>query len=109
MERPASPRCGGHTLEPQFIVPALGVSPEDELGRAEMRALLREAVGHLPAKEREVIEGHYFAGYAIKQMAARTGLTESGVTRMLKRAVQRMSAELQRRRLVSGPKKRPKA
>jgi RNA polymerase sigma factor FliA len=74
----------------------LSASPEDLVANAERHALLRKVVGRLPDRERKVVEGYYFGGQTLNEIAAGAGATESWASRVLSRAVETIHRELRR-------------
>jgi len=107
-EMPEAPERAGLHPEPDRLSD-LSVSPEERLAQAEVRALIQDALGHLPDKEREAVEAYYFFGCGLKQIAINAGMTESGVSRMLTRSVEKLDAELKRCGIESQAKRSPRA
>lgn len=69
--------------------------PADEsAGRAQMARRLRRAMSRLPAKERELLEGHYFAGDNLCDAGARVGVSKSWASRLHARAIDNLRQEL---------------
>jgi RNA polymerase sigma factor (sigma-70 family) len=59
-----------------------------------MASTLRDAVGELPANERQAIELAYFGGYTYRETAALLGEPEGTVKSRIKSALRRMQANL---------------
>ncbi|MFO0617829.1 MAG: sigma-70 family RNA polymerase sigma factor [Polyangiaceae bacterium] len=62
-------------------------TPENDLIRARARAALTAALTHLPARERALIEGHYFRGERFDEMAEGLKISKSRVSRLHTRAL----------------------
>jgi RNA polymerase sigma-70 factor, ECF subfamily len=67
---------------------------EQEVMRLSMASTLREAVGELPANERQAIELAYFGGYTYRETAALLGEPEGTVKSRIKSALRRMHENL---------------
>lgn len=59
------------------------VKPDDEAAR--LKALLSETLAELSPEERQLVEGKYLDGAAVKDLSADTGLTEKAVESRLLR------------------------
>jgi RNA polymerase sigma factor for flagellar operon FliA len=62
-------------------------TPDEEAESAEERARVREALGKLPKKERQLIELYYFADMNLDSAGAKLGLSKSWASRLHARAV----------------------
>ncbi len=71
-------------------------SPEDALGRAELVALVREALDDLPHQEAELVRRHYLEGERFDHVARDLGLSKSWASRLHTRALQRLTKRLGR-------------
>jgi RNA polymerase sigma factor (sigma-70 family) len=87
---------GGVMLELDDLLPSPEAGPEEEAARAALLEALEQAIGELPAEQREVFIGHELEGRSFKQMAAAAGV---GVNTLLARkryAVLRLRERLRR-------------
>lgn len=71
-----------------------GGAPLDWLVRDERAALVRAALDRLPPREAEILLLKYVEGWNYREIAGRTGLTESAVEARLHRARARLRGEL---------------
>jgi len=69
-------------------------SPEEALGRAELLAVVREAIGSLPHEEAELVRRHYLEDERFDRVAADLGLSKSWASRLHTRAIQRLATKL---------------
>jgi RNA polymerase sigma-B factor len=71
---------------------SLDAAPElvDPLGAAQERLALDDALRSLPAREREVLRLRFVEDLSQAQIAARTGLSQTHVSRTLRGALQRL-------------------
>lgn len=67
---------------------------EESLEEREMRMVLREAIGHLSALQREVLAYHYFKGYSYEETADLLDLRVGTVRSRLQKARIRLKKEL---------------
>jgi RNA polymerase sigma factor (sigma-70 family) len=65
-----------------------GLSPEEECGRAEMNARVREVVARLPERQRALVERVYFAGMTIEEASAAEGIHKSWGSRLHAQAME---------------------
>jgi RNA polymerase sigma-70 factor (ECF subfamily) len=76
----------------------LGLSPSrdllDGLLHRERRALVREALGRLPARDAEILLLKHTEDWSYRELAAHLGVSESAVQARLHRARQRLRAEM---------------
>ena len=78
------------------LLPSPDAGPEEEHARAVLLETLEQAIGELPAEQRDVFIGHELEGRSFKEMAAATGV---GVNTLLSRkryAVLRLRERLRR-------------
>jgi RNA polymerase sigma-B factor len=61
---------------------------------AEDRADLRPALAKLPPRERTILALRFFEGLTQTQIAARVGLSQMQVSRLLARSLERIRADL---------------
>lgn len=69
-------------------------SPEEALGRAELLAVVREAIGTLPHEEAELVRRHYLEDERFDRVASDLGLSKSWASRLHTRAIQRLANKL---------------
>jgi RNA polymerase sigma factor for flagellar operon FliA len=70
------------------------VSPEEAVSRAELIAVVREAIAELPHEEAELVRRHYLEGERFDHVAAELGLSKSWASRLHTRAVGRLTKRL---------------
>jgi RNA polymerase sigma-B factor len=68
---------------------------DPELGRAETRAMLGDAAEALSARDREVLRLRFVEDLTQTQIAARVGVSQMQVSRIIRRALARLRDELQ--------------
>jgi RNA polymerase sigma-70 factor, ECF subfamily len=73
---------------------AVGYDLEREVMRKSLADTVREAVGGLPANERQAIELAYFGGYTYRETAALLGEPEGTVKSRIKSALTRLQSTL---------------
>lgn len=69
-------------------------SPEDMSQAARVARVVRAAVAQLPCRDRAVVEGYFFEGQSLKDLAGRFGVTESRVSQIITRSKGRLREEL---------------
>jgi RNA polymerase sigma factor for flagellar operon FliA len=69
-------------------------SPEEALGRAELLAVVREAIDSLPREEAELVRRHYLEDERFDRVATDLGLSKSWASRLHTRAIQRLATKL---------------
>jgi len=79
-------------------------SPEAEMLYEELRAKVRRAVRELPAAEREVVTLYDYGGWTMEAIARRIGRTESRVSQIHARAIERLQRRFAERLDGSVPK-----
>jgi RNA polymerase sigma factor for flagellar operon FliA len=67
---------------------------EEALGRAELVALVKDAIAELPAQEEALVRRHYLEGERFDHVAAELGLSKSWASRLHTRAIKRLSDKL---------------
>jgi len=77
-----------------------GPGPEEELERRLFTAALWEAVAALPEVDRALVEGYYFEGEKLRDLAKRLGLTAGGAKTRLCRARKSLKATLEKEGLT---------
>jgi RNA polymerase sigma factor (sigma-70 family) len=75
--------------------------PWRDFSRAMVRQSVNEAMVRLTARERVVLTMAYFAGFSNEEIAQELGMTVRGVQRSLRRALDRLSAALERGRRIA--------
>ncbi|HTJ00383.1 MAG TPA: sigma-70 family RNA polymerase sigma factor [Dongiaceae bacterium] len=68
-----------------------------EHNETPLHTLLEECLGTLPAADRDLVEGKYLDGAAVRELAAGTGLTEKAVESRLHRLRQQLRASLRQK------------
>jgi RNA polymerase sigma factor for flagellar operon FliA len=69
-------------------------TPEEALGRAELKQLVVHALDDLPDDERALVRRHYLEGERFDQVAASLGLSKSWGSRLHRRAIARLTKRL---------------
>lgn len=75
--------------------------PWRDFSRAMVRQSVNEAMGRLTSRERVVVTMAYFAGFSNQEIAKELGMTDRGVQRSLRRALDRLSSALERGRRIA--------
>jgi RNA polymerase sigma factor for flagellar operon FliA len=75
-------------------------SAEDQLARAELVSIVREAVERQPEAERHLLKRHYFDGVQFDEAAKELGLSKSWASRIHARAIESLAKEMRRRRVA---------
>src|SRR6185503_13445075 len=68
--------------------------PEVQTAEAELRALMRSAIGELPEQESELVRRHYLEGERFDLVAKELGLSKSWASRLHTRAIGRLTKRL---------------
>lgn len=71
--------------------------PESALERAQLLALIRVGLSSLDAHEAELVRRHYFEEERLEEVAKSLGITASWASRLLARAVARLTRHMRRR------------
>jgi RNA polymerase sigma factor for flagellar operon FliA len=69
-------------------------SPIERMLRKERQETIHRALRQLPKRNREVLEGYYFQDLSLKQIGRRMGISESRVSRIHAKALEKMRAVL---------------
>lgn len=81
-----APRSEG---EGDTVGEAMG-GEDEELVRAEQRALLAPMLAHLPMRQRQIVHLRFFEGLTQSEIARRLGISQMQVSRLLSRSVAQM-------------------
>ncbi len=84
----------GFSDEGERVPVSVDENAEDALGRAELLAVVREAIGELPAEEQALVRRHYLEGERFDHVAAELGLSKSWASRLHTRAIKRLTEKL---------------
>src|SRR5688572_23128193 len=82
------------SLELEDLLPSPGAGPEAEYARAMLFETLEQAIGELPAEQRDVFIGHELEGRSFKEMAAATGVSVNTLLSRKRYAVLRLRERL---------------
>jgi RNA polymerase sigma-70 factor, ECF subfamily len=77
-----------------IFVQGPGSQDQSATEESELHTLMKEALAALPLEERELIEGKHLLGETVREISARTGLTEKAVEARLGRLRQRLRHRL---------------
>ncbi len=80
------------SIVPEALSDAEAAAPGERLEQQELAAMIREAVGSLPAILREVISLYYFEGYSVEDAARFLGVPVGTLKRRLHDGRQRLQA-----------------
>lgn len=69
------------------LAPAPARTPEEEMSRAEIAHVTRRAVEALPARERALVERHYYGGEQFDVIAVDLGISKSWACRLHEKAM----------------------
>ena len=84
----------GYSDEGERVPVTTADNAEDALGRAELLAVVRSAIGELPAEEQALVRRHYLGGERFDHVAAELGLSKSWASRLHTRAIKRLTEKL---------------
>jgi RNA polymerase sigma factor FliA len=71
-----------------------GKSPDQQLAFKQQKAELKKALQQLPAKERQLLEYHYYEDLTLEQAASRLGLSKSWASRLHAKAILKLQNKL---------------
>jgi len=96
---------GAHERQELELQPALTAvgqrsDPWREVSLSLERSAVREAMGNLPAEQRQAVELAYFAGYSQREIADMTRVPLSTIKGRMRLALEKLSSYLQGRGLV---------
>jgi RNA polymerase sigma factor for flagellar operon FliA len=77
-------------------------SPMDRMLRKERKETIHRALKQLPTRNREVLRGYYFQELSLKQIGRRMGISESRVSRIHAKGLEKMRAVLNALRSTNG-------
>jgi RNA polymerase sigma-B factor len=77
-------------------------SVDDELARVEDRAVVREMVASLPARERRIVYLRFFEGLTQAEIADRVGVSQMHVSRLLTRSLEALGHQITQLRELEG-------
>jgi RNA polymerase sigma factor (sigma-70 family) len=80
--RARRPEVSGERLELDDVLPSPDAGPEEEYARGVLLEALEQAIGELPAEQRDVFIAHELEGRSFKEIATATGV---GVNTLLSR------------------------
>jgi RNA polymerase sigma factor FliA len=84
----------GRGEEGELVGIAVADDPEAQTADAEVRALVRRAIGDLPDQESELVRRHYLEGERFDLVAKDLGLSKSWASRLHTRAIGRLTKRL---------------
>jgi RNA polymerase sigma factor FliA len=84
----------GFSDEGERVPVSTADNAEDALGRAELLAVVKSAIGELPAEEQALVRRHYLEGERFDHVAAELGLSKSWASRLHTRAIKRLTEKL---------------
>jgi RNA polymerase sigma-B factor len=79
---------------PQSLAELLMASENEEMERWQKRQLLEEAMSVLDERERKIVQMRFYDDLTQQQIAKRLGISQMHVSRLLRRALQKMQAYL---------------
>ena len=94
LDQPAGTDDAHATCLAETIPDLQAEEPGAPLGRAETLAELRAAYVDLPSRERRILSLYYYEGLNLKQIGEVLGITESRVSQVRSRALQRLRERL---------------
>jgi RNA polymerase sigma factor (sigma-70 family) len=80
--RARRPLVSAERLELDDVLPSPDAGPEEEYARGVLLEALEQAIGELPAEQRDVFIAHELEGHSFKEISAATGV---GVNTLLSR------------------------
>ncbi len=87
------PTSGGDDGPGQSVAARLG-EPDAGFHQLEVSMAVRSLIERLPEREREIIELRFFHGLKQQEIAERVGMSQMHVSRLLRRALDRMRVHL---------------
>jgi RNA polymerase sigma factor (sigma-70 family) len=86
----------GEELQLEDLLPSLDGGPEAVFARKLLLEELKQALGELPAEQREVFMAHEFEGRSFKELATETGVSVNTLLSRKRYAVLHLRERLQR-------------
>ena len=86
--------ASGDDDRPQSLAELLMASENEEMERWQKRQLLEEAMSVLDERERKIVQMRFYDDLTQQQIAKRLGISQMHVSRLLRRALQKMQAYL---------------
>ncbi len=88
-------------LQPELVESGVRSDPWHEVSLSLERMAVREAVGSLPAEQRQAVQLAYFGGYSQSEIADMTHVPLSTVKGRMRLALEKLSSYLQGRGLIN--------
>ncbi len=88
-------------LQPELVESSIRSDPWHEVSLSLERMAVREAVGSLPADQRQAVQLAYFGGYSQSEIADMTHVPLSTVKGRMRLALEKLSSYLQGRGLIN--------
>ena len=77
-------------------------SLDDALGHVEDRAVVREMVASLPAREQRIVYLRFFEGLTQAEIAERVGVSQMHISRLLTRSLEALGDQITDLRALEG-------
>ena len=82
-------------LHLSHLPPDDGMTVDEEMQAEETARVVKDAIGLLPEKLREVVALHYLEGETLRKVARRTGKSQHAIKRRLQRAREQLHIQLE--------------
>jgi RNA polymerase sigma factor (sigma-70 family) len=92
--RARRPEVSGERLELDDVLPSPDAGPEEEYARGVLLEALEQAIGELPAEQRDVFIAHELEGRSFKEISAATGVSVNTLLSRKRYAVLRLRERL---------------
>ncbi|MGQ9462382.1 MAG: SigB/SigF/SigG family RNA polymerase sigma factor [Candidatus Fervidibacter sp.] len=83
--------------KPQTLEELVSLTEDEEVQRWQQRQLIEDAMKVLDERERKIVEMRFFDDLTQTQIAQRLGISQMHVSRLLRRAIQKMQAYMRGR------------
>lgn len=83
--------------KPQTLEELVSLTEDEEMQRWQQRQLIEDAMKVLDERERKIVEMRFFDDLTQTQIAQRLGISQMHVSRLLRRAIQKMQAYMKGR------------
>lgn len=83
--------------KPQTLEELVSLTEDEEVQRWQQRQLIEDAMKVLDERERKIVEMRFFDDLTQTQIAQRLGISQMHVSRLLRRAIQKMQAYMKGR------------